>query len=380
MRFALLGDHPDGLNMARALVASGRHEWVSYNAHPTTTEFIARSHLNSKPVPDIEEILADPAVAVLIVAGGPTDRAVQLRRCLQAERHVLCVHPPDDAPDSAYEAAMIQGDTHCLLLPLLPDSLHPGLLRLSELTGEGTLGMLTVLAGEWKSRGDALLDGQIPGHKPSIPGWDILRLLGGEIAEVWGFAEKEETDAHAPLIVAGRFDKGGVFHARFLPKQSEDIVTIRVTGTLGEAELIFPGGVRGAARLLRTGTSEEHWETWDPWPAMVRVFESALATPETKSRSLISWPSEIRNLELDDAARRSVQRRRASTLEYPEATEEVGFKGTMTLFGCAILWVILFLAILSAWMPRVGWLIVPILVIFLGLQLLRWIVPREKGR
>jgi len=84
-------------------------------------------------------------------------------------------------------------------------------------------------------------------------------------------------------------------------------------------------------------------------------------------------------LELDDAVRRSLRYRRVSTLEYQEASEEVGFKGTMTLVGCAILWVILLFAILSRWVPWLGWLVVPVLVIFLGMQLLRWAVPKGRG-
>src|SRR5262249_12559498 len=77
------------------------------------------------------------------------------------------------------------------------------------------------------------------------------------------------------------------------------------------------------------------------------------------------------------AARRSVLRRRVSTLEYPEASEEVGFKGTMTLVGCATLWLCLLLLIVSYWFPWIGWVIVPVLVFFLGLQLLRWFVPKS---
>ena len=86
----------------------------------------------------------------------------------------------------------------------------------------------------------------------------------------------------------------------------------------------------------------------------------------------------MRCLELDDAARRSVERRRASALEYPEATEETGFKGTMTLAGCGLLWAVLLLLIGSAWLPWLGWLIIPVLAGFLGLQMLRWVVPAKK--
>ncbi len=54
MRFALLGDHPDGQAMAAALVAAGRHEVSSHGA-----------------ADDAEEVFADPAVEAVIVAGRP---------------------------------------------------------------------------------------------------------------------------------------------------------------------------------------------------------------------------------------------------------------------------------------------------------------------
>ena len=93
--------------------------------------------------------------------------------------------------------------------------------------------------------------------------------------------------------------------------------------------------------------------------------------------SIPSWQDVIRALELDDAARRSAAKRRAGTLEYPEASEEAGFKSTMTLVGCGMLWVILLLLFLSFWKPWLGWFIVPVLSVFLLLQGLRWIARRS---
>ena len=69
---------------------------------------------------------------------------------------------------------------------------------------------------------------------------------------------------------------------------------------------------------------------------------------------------------------------RTSLLEYPEASEEVGFKGTMTLVGCGIMWLVLLLLILAIWLPKVGWLILPLLAVFLGLQFLRYVVPEKE--
>ena len=154
---------------------------------------------------------------------------------------------------------------------------------------------------------------------------------------------------------------------------------------MGDRELATvtcDGGLIGPGKLALherpDEPSEELWPGWDPWPEMVKVFDAALAGKEKTSPLEPSWQDAIRCLELDDAARRSIARRRASLLEYPEASEEVGFKGTMTLVGCAVLWGSLFLLVLATWFPRVGWVIAPILVLFLALQLLRWVIPKKN--
>ena len=118
MRFALLGNHPDGLQMAQALVATGRHELVAYFGSGFQWEKAGLKAVRT--FGDMEEILADPTIDAIIVAGDSGQRPLQLRRALQSERHVLCVFPPDQSPDITYEAAMIQADTRRVLLPILP--------------------------------------------------------------------------------------------------------------------------------------------------------------------------------------------------------------------------------------------------------------------
>src|SRR4051812_11760406 len=133
MRFAILGDHPDGLAMACALAQSGRHQVVAYTA--AVDDDILLCWGAARRVSDVEEVLADPAVEAVIVAGRPATRPAQLRRALQSERHVLCVHPPDVTPETAYEAGMIRDDTGYVLLPLLPEALHPAVQRLAGFVG-----------------------------------------------------------------------------------------------------------------------------------------------------------------------------------------------------------------------------------------------------
>jgi predicted dehydrogenase len=394
--------------MAAALVESGRHNLVAYTGQIISTSVLSRWGASARPVTDLEEVLADPAIEAVIVAGTPTNRPAQLRRSLQSERHVLCVHPADRAPDVGYEAAMVRDDTGVVLLPLLPDALHPALGRLSELLQPhtGALGQLRLLDVEHSSHGEFLLEPDEIVVKWALPGWDRLRTLGGEIAAVSAMAPQEDLEPGQPLLLCGVFERGGVFQVSLLPHAPQPRWRATATGEKGRIELLFPLGWEGPAFLTWRDSAgklhEEAFPAWDAWPVMVEAFEAALvdrvpAVPEAGDRRVPTvcnseigqhgaptpsprgptWQDVIRCLELDDAARRSVARRRATILEYPEASEEVGFKGTMTLVGCGLLWLILLLLLLSAWKAWLGWFIVPVLAVFILLQGFRWVVRRR---
>jgi len=400
MQFSLIGDHPDGLEMARALAEAGQHTLATYTGPPGGADWVYRAGLRPKLVRDTEEVLADPSIETVIVASPIDNRPAHLRRAVQSERHVLCVCPVDQTPDIAYETAMIQKDTGCILLPLLPRALHPAFIRLARCMREpdliGKLGLLQVeLTHPSLSSRDTGTSGKV-----SLPGWEVLRALGGEIAEVSAFAGGTDLQTGEPFLLSGRFERGGIFQVSFVPQPWRSRCEFIATGSAGRVRLVFPDGFTGPAAMSfapeTVGLCEELWEPWNPWPAMVDSFETALADSSKRATSSandapkdpagaaealpITWQVAIRCLELDDAARRSVERRRVSALDYQEASEEVGFKGTMTLVGCALLWFILLAVILSRWVPWLGWIIVPILGLFLGLQLLRWILPKSHER
>lgn len=357
MRFALLGTHPDGVALAQALTDTGRHHVVTVHG-------------------DVEEALADPAVEAVIVAGPAAVRAEQLRRALQSERPVICVHPADEKPDAAYEAAMLQVDTKQALLPILPEGQHPAIGRLKEfIDREGArspLGAFRLLTFERQESGEVLANAEL--RRPGFPGWDVLRQLGGELGEVSAFADHEAVEAGQPVLLAGRFEKGGLFQETLIPRQPQTRWQLVVVGARGQVELVFPQGWNGPAFLLDAEGREEYWPRWDPWPGMIAAFEATLAGQP----AAISWQDEVRMLELDDAARRSVEKRRVHLMEYQEASEEVGFKGTMALAGCGLLWAVLLLVIASVWVPWVGWFILPLLLGFIGLQLFRYVIPGKK--
>ncbi len=410
MRFALIGDSPDGLAMSRALVGSGRHELVAFTSAAGPAHASLSWAPRARQVHDLEELLADSEVEAVIVAGTPANRPAQLRRALQSDRHVLCVHPSDDTPNMAYEAGMLRDDTGRALVPLLPDALHPAVARLAQLVSSQSRPLVRarlVAVVRW-STAEVSLEPAQDGRKPCFPGWDVLRTLAGEIAEVSTLTSTEELEPDQPVLIAGRFESGLLFQSALLPFQNRPFLKFAVTGSHGQAELLFPDGESGPAFLTVHGADgqwkEEAWDAWDPWPEMVVRFEQAVAasaprvmtagrspasvsvSPASESRDLATarnsayptWLDATRCLELDDAARRSTSRRRTSTLEYQEVSEEVGFKGTMTLVGCGLIWLVIAIVIVAAWYPQAAWVVLPLLLVFLGLQIFRWVLPRSR--
>jgi len=376
MQFALIGDHPDGRNLASALVATGRHRLLYHvSSQPLA---LPSDHQPLRAVTDVEEIFADPAIELVVIASKLHERPAQLRRALQSERDVVCVHPVEDRPDTAYEAALIATDSRCTVLPLLTETFHPAIARVRELMErDSPLGprRMLILERSWLDAEALTSSGNLT--RPTFPGWHLLRSLGGEIVEVSALAVGEALEPDEPLLVAGRFDRGGLFQIAYVPGQSHDRFHLRLVCAHGEATLSFPHGLEGIATLRYTsenGTNQEQtWGAWAAWADWVTFLETR---PRPTS---LTWQDEIRSLELDDAVRRSLERRRTSLLDFQEATEEVGFKGTMTLVGCGVLWLIMFAAIASRWVSWIGWLIVPLLIFFLGMQLLGFLTRQPPA-
>src|ERR671935_236752 len=73
------------------------------------------------------------------------------------------------------------------------------------------VGTFRLLEVERVATGEVLNGVRAEGQKPAFPGWDVLRTLGGEVQEVSAFADRDELRPGDPVLVAGRFEQGGVF-------------------------------------------------------------------------------------------------------------------------------------------------------------------------
>jgi hypothetical protein len=412
LNFALLGDHADGLDVTCALVDRGHRLGVYWGPDPGR-DFLRRRGLEPIRTNDLEEILADPAIELLIVAGPAGKRADVLRRALQSERHVLCVHPVDGKPDAAFEAALNQAASRQLLLPLLPEACHPAVERFRQLRSD-LVGPSVMEFERWATE-THLIDADT--DNPGLPGWDVLRRVGGEILEIFAQATGEELSPGQTLLMSGRFVDGGMVRMLYLPEQLQPRWRLSVGGAR-PIVLDFPEGWPGSATLEWLDESgqnrSESWPSHAPWTPIVEMterlllghaVETGISVPSTaiSSRRMpgptdpgaalvegdeaswtsasprLGWTDAIRAIELDDAVRRSLRYRRAYQMDLQDASEEGNFKGTMTLVGCSMLWLVIGILFASIWVPQLGYVIFPALGIFLILQMLRWSLPRPRG-
>jgi hypothetical protein len=277
----------------------------------------------------------------------------------------MCVHPLDRKADGAYEIDMLQGDVHQVVMPLLPLAVNRTIAAFAARVRSG--GPARLIEIEYRASGESLFEGEAGPH---FPAWEVLRTLGGAVGEVQAFAAEETVRRGEPVTLQGRFESGTLFRAAYLSDQPATRLRLRAVLPGGEAE-------SGSIEILD-----------EDWAELLARFEVAVDRLRVSPRAAPgaglmgyaaaspTWLDEIRAAELDDAARRSIERRRAVTLEYQTVNDDVGFKGNMINIGCWVLFCLIpVLLLVSVWLPHVGWLIVPALLGFLLLQLLRWLVP-----
>lgn len=398
MQIGLSGDHPDALALTVALVNTGRHRLVRSCCSPGSLQRLKERGIPTVAVTDRDALFSDPEVEVLILGDTLAERADVLRRAVRSEKHVLCVHPVDLLPDVAYEAAFVQEETGKVLLPLLWDRLHPGLRTIAELVRTGRLGRVTLLEAEfsipeesWSAPAASSakvrkrrepVDPRWDRH-PALRVWDSIRFLAGEVLEVSAVgAAGEQLTPLDTLTLTGRCQTGCLFRL-LMTRQGPVRDRLIVRGETGEAVLTYDAGSSGSAQAVwrwEDQTDQATWH-WQPWPDLACEVEKALAGMPPA----FTWLDETRCLEVFDAVRQSVRRRRVIPLEYEEVSEGANFKTVMTTLGCLtlVLVLVLFVALLALGLPLVPWtlyLLLPLLLIFLALQILGWVIPASPTK
>jgi len=339
---------------------------------------------------DLEEALAAPGVETAVVGGPVEDRPEALRRAAAEGLAIFSMHPPGPDSEAYYQVTMSRYETGAVVVPDLPLRLHPGVARLREAIAGRTLGEFRAIRHEAavEAVGDDLVRVGFPRAV------DVVRALLGELQSLTASGDAPGTNPKHELIVHLRAENGRRAEIRL---SSEPAERSRLTflGALGSLTLEYDPRFEAPARLVRrSSTSDGEQATdlgfWDARAALFDVLQMTRALPPESDSRLAPAPSlhdGTRSMELTEAVVRSLRRGRTIDLHYERISEAASFKSIMTSTGCMILLAALAVLPLALagpalgfnWTIYIAYLILPILILFVAVQLLRFGIKPEPG-
>ncbi len=380
MNVVIVGDGEPELEWARWLLEQADHRLVA--AFPGFSE----PELDHVPrANDLDDLLARPGVDVAIV-GGPIDhRGESLRRCAAEGMAIICLHPPGADSEPYYQVALSRAETGAVIIPDLPLRLYPGAIALKESMASDEFGAFRVVRLE--------ADSGAPGVdlvRVVLPQFvDVIRALLGEIEALSATGDPPGDRPHLELIVQLRAASNRRAELRIrsglLP-----INRLSVSGAGGSLTLEFDRMLEHPATLIRqTSSSPATRETLEPWDGHEAIFSALLGACGMRGAGVLSAASlhdATRAMELSEATARSLRKGRTVDLHYEPISEEASFKSVMTSTGCMLIIGSLLIIPLALAGPPLGlnwtiylaYLILPVLVIFVILQTLRFAVRRSE--
>ncbi len=370
MNFLIIGDGSEEWAWALAIAAHEGHRLLAacpgFKALPDLPGGL-----------DLDGALAIAGVEAVVVGGDPTLRAEALRRAAAQGLPAICLHPPGPNSDPYYQVALSRQETGAIVVPDLPARLHPGVSALRAAMADGSLSAVRVLRYEapvGRRDGDLLGD--------AFPrAVDVVRALLGEVGAITATGDPPGPQPAESLLVQLRGPEGRRAEVRLWAGAPEPTRLI-LNGVEGSLTLEHDPDFLGPARLVRRVLGQEEaaevLEPWDPRVAILAALTDALAGRPSRPDLLDG----TRAMELAEAAARSLRRGRTVDLHYEEVSEAGNFKTVMTSAGCLLLLMILVLLPLALAGPALGmgwtiylaWLLPPLLVLFILMQLLRFAI------
>ncbi len=372
MNFLILGEGPDELAWARRLAVDPTHRlWAVY---PSLDEF---EHL--PPARDLDEALAIAGVDAVVVGGEPEFRQEALRRAAAAGLRIVCLHPP--GPDSLayYQVALSRSETGAIIVPDLPARLHPGAVEIRRAIVEKSLGEPRTLRLE--AMADVDRDDLARGAFARDV--DLIRSLFGDVEAVSATGDPAGDRPTHELIVQMRCAVGRRAEVRLAagPRGPSGLTLNAADGTLAiEFDPAFEGPSYLTRRDREGRETTEEIPPWDARGAILSVLDDAVDERD-RAPTLLDG---TRDVEVAEATLRALRRGRTIDLHYEEISEAGSFKSVMTSTGCLLLigiLVVLPIALAGpslgfGWTVYIAWAIIPILVVWVVLQGLRFAIRK----
>jgi hypothetical protein len=341
MKFALLGAEPDVLSLLAAIQSTPQHNLVAaYEAQWTDDSDQATSNafqqgLGTATTDDMWEslIVGSVADAVIVCRGRNADqRAEQLRKLTQAGMPLIVVHPVGEAV-LAFELLMIQQDAGGLIVPYQPEIDHAVLRGLwHAAAADNEVQQLSVER--------RLVDQSAESVKQQFARDAMtLRQLLGQIDQINAIAATQDRDNYHGLSVQMSDERSAVARWALLPAgiggTKENTATWTVHRANGaSATAVTPADVRQWALDLNPSRQSPEEAARE---FLQRFADDLQRHASSQPVSRPDWEDACRSIELVENIDISRRRKKTISLHYEDISEENTFKSLMAAGGCVIL-------------------------------------------
>lgn len=397
MRFGWLGDSREALDLARALVADGKHELVVLYDVGELGDELRRLFPRAEVIADFSELLHGGKIDAAIVArdhpaldATAADRhGQQLCQLAQADLHAIVLHPAGE-PLAVFETDMNRQESGCVLLPFFPGIGHPAIERLAVWASDpprSPIGPVRQLVVE---RGLARAASGTVWRQLARDATLVGRIIG-EIDQVSAVGPLEEQADLSGLTVHLRSQSGIAVRWTVLSRSAASPAadTMTLIGDGGSATLKMVAAEHDWELRIAGRESVETLAAADSARVTIAAFTAAVTKPAGDRQN--AWLGVCRDMEIVEAAGRSLKRRRTIDLLHEPVSEDSTFKGVMAAGGCLLLMLSLLMLIGAAigeglrlpFRDHILWRIWPLyvlvpLLVFLLLQFLRLAIRRPN--
>ncbi len=297
--------------------------------------------------PEWESLLARDDFEAVVVAHGTEEslRGEQLRKLVGAGVSVVAMHPAVDVL-TAYEIEVIRRDAGGTIMAFAPGWQHPAWDILCDLVtlGDGSpLGQTDHVSFDRH-----IVDRQRAAVLTQF-GQDvrILRRLLGDITSVNAVGVTRNDGSWSSLTVHFTSESGRSASWSIAAPGGVTETRVNLSGSLATATLVISGSPGDETWELRDSVG--YHEVFPHWNDAVKLVEQVRLATQGRSQAP-SWSDACLDLEIAEAAEKSLRRKRAIDLHTTERSEEKTFKGVMAAAGCLVL-----LAILLAFFGLALW-------------------------
>jgi predicted dehydrogenase len=337
------------------------------------------------------------AVVFVGVDGWHEGRADAVRKIVQAGRPVVLSHPADLSMLWAYEIDMIRRDSRAIVVPNLSDRLHPFAARLRTLVEAGLAG-----ASPFGGIDAIVMDRRPEGFdretvlRAFSRDADLLRAIAGDpkrLSTLGATAQSStfttlavELSGPSSLPVRWQVVRGDQPGARLSLMAERGTVTVEIPDGPADAWTLREQAADGSPPRIET-------LAFDRPRAILSLLGRGKTAEKESAMPPATWSDAARTIELAETIPRSVAKGRGIDLHQEEFSEIGTFKGTMASLGCGIVLAGLLLLVLATLVGGIAcaagwefgerlagawpWIILSVLVVFLVLQIIPLLIPRQ---